>query len=67
MVGHTCDSLLLGIDKECRVIRDYFWNKPLVALFEDKILSSGSGNTRSHDNALQPLLVLTPGVFQANE
>ena len=59
--------LLLGIDKECRVIRDYFWNKRLVALFEDKILSSGSGNTRSHNNSLQPLLVLSPGVFQANE
>lgn len=49
------------------MIRDFFWNERLVALFEDKVLSSGSGTTRSHDNALQSLLVLSPVVFQANE
>ena len=62
----------LGIEKECRVIRDYFWNNRLRALFEDKVLlsASGGGNTRSHGNstdAQQSLMVLSPGVFQANE
>ena len=51
------------------MIRDYFWNNRLKELFDDKVLSSGAGSTRSQSSSDTPpsLLVLSPGVFQANE
>ena len=61
--------LFKGIEKECRVIRDYYWRNRLQDLFETKVLSAGSAGSRSagNDSTMQSLLVLSPSVFQANE
>ena len=63
----------VGIEKECRVIRDYHWNDRLRNLFASKILSAGSGGAgksgagSGSSDSSQFLLVLSPSLFQANE
>lgn len=50
-----------GIEKECRVIRDYYWKPPIEQLFVNKMLLSATNPDKSF------LQMLTPGNFQATE
>lgn len=65
MSSNADTLLLLGIEKECRVIRDYYWKPPIDTLFETKVLHSGPPTVTHPDKPF--LHMLTPGNFQSNE
>jgi len=67
-IGVFTTGVSAGIEKECRVIRDYHWNDRLRNLFDTKILTIGTNRSGAHpDSSSQILLVLSPNLFQANE
>ena len=61
-----------GIEKECRVIRGFYWKDPITKMFKDKVLVGGS-SSKSHgqqrgEEPMPPYInILTPANFFQNE
>ena len=61
--------MYLGIAKECRVIRDYYWKEPIRKLFQNQILhgQSKSAVIQLGVESAPFLFMLIPANFFANE
>ncbi len=44
--------LYIGIEKECRVIRDFYWEPPIEQLFESRVLRSSTQSDKPFLTAL---------------
>ena len=67
---HVPYFCLSGIEKECRVIRDFYWKDPITKMFENRVLMALS-KAPSHQRGEEPMPpyihILTPANFFQNE
>lgn len=59
--------ILIGIEKECRVIRDFHWKTPLTKLFDTKVIIGHFRSQQGEDPMPPYIHMLTPANFFQNE
>ena len=65
-------SAVSGIEKECRVIRDFYWKDPITKMFNEKVLV-GPSKSHSHqrgtsEESMPPFInIRAPTNFFQNE